>query len=100
MQSAPTFFSLRGSLEGDGFVYPFTARAAALVLLFVSAMLTPTASYRDHVMTTETITRAFEVCDQKMVRGSADKPCVDSPSPRGWEFFSAPGSVVGLLAFG
>ena len=71
-----------------------------MAFLLVSLMLTPTESYRNRVMLVGATTRAFEVRDQKIVCGSADKPWADSPSPRGWEFNSALDSVVGFLAFG
>ena len=64
-------------------------------------MPTPPASYRNRVMLTEAITRAFEVCDQKMACGSTDKHWVEpTVSQCGWESFLALGSVAGLLAFG
>ena len=99
-ESAPTSFPLRGSLEGEGFVYQFATRAAALVFLLVSVMLTPSASVCNRAMLAQIITRAFGVRDQKMACGSADKPEADSPSPRGWEFNSVLDSVVGLSAVG
>ena len=58
-EGAPTSQFLRGALEGEGFAHQFAARAAALVFLLVSAKLTPTVSYRNRVMITEIITRAF-----------------------------------------
>ena len=60
-ECAPTPYSLRGSLEGGGFVYQFAARAAALILLLASVVLAPTACYRNRAMLTEAITRPFEV---------------------------------------
>ena len=78
-----------------------SARASALVMLPVSVLLTPTASYCNRAMMGEVSTRAPEVCDQKMVCGRADKPHVGPTSaPESWGFNSAQDTVVGAIAFG
>ena len=74
---APSSRLLRGSSDNVGFAYQFAARASALVMLLASVLPTPTVRYRKRVVATEVITRALEVCNQKMVCGSVDKPQVE-----------------------
>ena len=74
---APSSQSLRCSSGDGGFAYQFVSQASALVMLLTSGLVTPTVSYRNRVMATEVITRAHEVCEQKMVGGYVDRPYVD-----------------------
>ena len=64
---------MRGALGNEGSAYQFAARASALILRLVSAMLLPSASYSNRVLIIEAINRALEACDMKMACGYAEE---------------------------
>ena len=50
--------------------------------MLVSVTLSPSVSFRNRVVIIEVITSALEVCDMKMVRGSAGKTWFETPGPK------------------
>ena len=93
--------SLRGLLGDECYLHQFAPRAPALVMLLTSVLLTPTVSYCNRAITSEVMTRALEVCDQKIACGFVDKPCAEpTNAPRSRGFNTALDTAVGMIALG
>ena len=87
-EGMPRSDALCGSLSGQGYLYQYAFRFAALAQLLVSAWLTPTVSYGNHVISTEVVTRAMEACHRLMCTGSHETQEVEKydngSSPRAY----------------
>ena len=71
MEGMPLPDALRGPLEGQGYVYQYAFRFAALVSLLASVWLTLAVSFRNQVMITEAFARAMEARHRQMRVGPA-----------------------------
>ena len=100
MRRRPSLFA--ALLFNEGFVYQYSARASALVVLLRSVWLTPTASYSNQVMMTEVVTRAIEAREHTLATGSAEKWSSEQTESVGrpWSFNASLGKAVGAFSFG
>ena len=92
----------RGSLSGQGSLYQYAFRVAALAQLLVSAWLTQTVSYVNHVRFAEVATRFMEVCQRQMRAGPHETHEVEKYDNGGspWAYNSALDSFAGSVLFG
>ena len=92
----------RGSLSGQGYLYQYAFRFAALAQLLASLWLTPTPSYCNRVMFTEVGARAKEARRRQMRAGPHETYEVERYDIGGaqWAYNSALRSFVGTVLFG
>ena len=57
---------------GEGFLYQYAGRASSPAFLLVTIWLMPTGSRANKVMAMELAVKALEVCDGRMIQGSAE----------------------------
>ena len=94
--------ALRGSLSGQGYLYQYALRFAALVHLLVSVWLAPTVSYCNRVMFTEVAARAMEARHRQMCAGPHETYEVERYDISGapWAYGSVLDSFAGTASFG